>query len=61
MDDIFVLFKSADHLEKFRNYFNNCHPNMSFSFEKEKNGKMSFLDVLIYVLIGRNFIEKLLH
>ena len=28
VDDIFVLFKSADHLEKFCNYFNTCHPNM---------------------------------
>ena len=47
VDDIFVLFKSPDHIEKFRNYFNSCHPNMSFSFEKEKNGKMPFLDVEI--------------
>ena len=45
VDDIFILFKSTDHQERFRNYFNTCHPNMSFSFEKEKNGKMSFLDV----------------
>ena len=36
VDDIFVLFKSTDHLEKFRNYFNTCHPNMSFSFEEEQ-------------------------
>ena len=28
VDDIFVLFKSTDHLEKFCNYFNTCHPNM---------------------------------
>ena len=47
VDDIFVLFKSPDHIENFRNYFNSCHPNMSFSFEKEKNGKMPFLDVEI--------------
>ena len=33
VDDIFVLLKSADDLVKFRNYFNNCHLNMSFSFE----------------------------
>ena len=45
--DIFVLLKSTSHLKKFRNYFNTCHPNMSFSFEKEKNGKISFLDVEI--------------
>ena len=45
VDDIFVSFKSTDHLEKFRNYFNTCYPNMSFLFELEKDGKMSFLDV----------------
>ena len=40
-DDIFVLFKLTDHLEKFCHCFNTCHQNMAFSFEKEKNGKMS--------------------
>ena len=45
--DIFVLLKPADYLKKSRNYFNTCHPNISFSFEKEKNGKMSFLNVEI--------------
>ena len=45
VDDIFVLFKSTDHLVKFRNYFHTCYPNISFSFEKEKNGKIPLLDV----------------
>ena len=45
VDDIFVLFKSAEHLSKFHAYLNTCHPNMSFSFEQEINGKLSFLDV----------------
>ena len=45
VDDIFVLFRSRDHLIKFRDYLNKCHPNMKFSFEEEKNGKLSFLDV----------------
>ena len=45
VDDIFVLFKFTEHLSKFRDYFNTCHQNMSFSFEQEKNGKLSFLDV----------------
>ena len=45
VDDIFVLFESAEHLSKFRDYFNTCHPNTSFSFEQEKDGKLSFLDV----------------
>ena len=30
VDDIFVLFKSTDHLVKFRNYFHTCYPNISF-------------------------------
>ena len=44
VDDIFVLFQSCDHLNKFRDYLDKCHPNMNF-FEEEKNGKLSFLDV----------------
>ena len=47
VDDIFVLFESNEHLSKFRDYFNTCHPNMSFSFEQEKNEKVSFLDVKV--------------
>ena len=45
VDDIFVLFESVEHLSKFRDYFNTCHPNMSFYFEQEKNGKLSFLNI----------------
>ena len=45
VDDIFVLFESAEHLSKFHAYLNTCHPNMSFSFEQEVNDKLSFLDV----------------
>ena len=45
VDDIFVLFKSAEHLSKFRDYCNTCHQSMSFSFEHERNGKLSFLNV----------------
>ena len=40
VDDVFVLFESAENLSKFRNYFNICHPNMSFSFEQEKKWKI---------------------
>ena len=32
VDNIFLLFESAEHLSKFRVYLNTCHPNMSFSF-----------------------------
>ena len=45
VDDIFVLLESTEHLSKFHAYLNTCHPKMSFSFELEVNGKLSFLDV----------------
>ena len=48
MDDIFVLFKSAEHLSKFREYFNTCHQDMSFSFEQEKYSKLSFIHVEVF-------------
>ena len=48
VDDIFVLFESQDKLIKFRDYFNGCHPNMSFSHEVERNRKLSFLDVNVF-------------
>ena len=47
VDDIFVLFRSPDHLEKFKNYLNSKHTNIGFTCEKEHNNFMPFLDVLI--------------
>ena len=45
VDDIFVLFESAEHLSKFHAYLHTCHSNMSFSFEQEVNGNLAFLVV----------------
>ena len=47
VDEIFVLFRSPDHLEKFKNYLNSKHRNIRFTCEKEHNNSMPFLDVLI--------------
>ena len=47
MDDIFVLFPSSHHLEKFDEYLNTKHANLKFTNEKEVNGTLPFLDVLI--------------
>ena len=47
MDDIFVLFRSPHHLEKFNEYLNTKHANIKFTSEKEVNGSLPFLDVLI--------------
>ena len=45
VDDIFVLFKSNDHLKYFQEFLNSCHINMSFSMETERQKKFSFLDI----------------
>ena len=47
VDDIFVLFRSPHHLEKFNKYLNTKHVNIKFSNAKEVNGSLLFLDVLI--------------
>ena len=47
VDDIFVLFNSAEHLKRFHSYLNFRHLNISFTIENEKNNRMSFLDVNI--------------
>ena len=45
VDDIFVLFKSSDHLKLFQSYFNSYHVKKSFTIETEQKNKISFLDV----------------
>ena len=34
--DIFILFKSIDHLKYFQEFLNSCHINMSFSMKVER-------------------------
>ena len=47
VDDIFVLFTSSKHLEAFRNFLNGRHANMSFTIEREKQNRLTFLDIEI--------------
>ena len=56
VDDIFVKFRSRDHMKKFVNYMNTKHPNIRFIFEIEDQNSLSFLDIKII----RN-IEKIKH
>ena len=42
VDDVFVLFRSPDHLEKFKNHLNSKHRNIRFTCEKEHNNSMPF-------------------
>ena len=47
VDDIFVLFRSPYHLEKFNEYLNTKSPNIKFTNEKEVNGSLTILDMII--------------
>ena len=47
VDDIFVLFRSSDGLEKFKNYLNSKHRNIRITCEKVFcNNSMPVLDIL---------------
>ena len=43
----FLLFRSKDHVEKFRNYLNKQRKNIKFTSEIKENGSLSFLDIKI--------------
>ena len=48
VDDTFLLFRSKNHIEKFRNHLNRQHKNIKFtSSETENENSISFLDIKI--------------
>ena len=47
VNDIFVLFNSAEHLKRFHSYLNSRHLNISFTIENEKGNRMFFLGINI--------------
>ena len=48
VDDIFALFSSLDHADKFKEYWPSRHTNINFSIEKEKDGYLPLIDVNIF-------------
>ena len=48
VDDIFTLFFSPDHADKFKEYLSSKHPNINCSIVTEIDGCLSFLDVNIF-------------
>ena len=48
VDDIFALFSSLDHANKFKGHLSTKHPNINVSIENEKDGCLPFLDVNIF-------------
>ena len=47
VDDTFALFHKETDFKKFLNSLNSLHPSLKFTFEKEINNTLSFLDVLV--------------
>ena len=47
IDEIFVQFKSKEHLKLFVNHINLKHKIIKFTFETEDSNNFSFLDVKI--------------
>ena len=46
VDDCFLLFRSPDHVPLFLFYLNCQHPNIFFSSELEKNGKLLDIEII---------------
>ena len=47
VDDIFCIVENEDESSKFLEYLNRQHPNIKFTLEKECEGKLPFLDIMI--------------
>ena len=47
MDDIFDVFESESDADAFYSFLNTRYENIKFTFEKKKDNKLPFLDILI--------------
>ena len=47
VNDIFAVFESESGADAFCSYLNTRHGTIKFTFEKQKDRKLSFLDILI--------------
>ena len=47
VDDTFAVFGSELDADVFYSYLNTRHENIKFTFGKEKDNKLPFLDILI--------------
>ena len=47
VDNIICLFACEKDADKFFTFLNSRHPNIKFTFEKEKDSKIAFLDICI--------------
>ena len=47
VDDTFAVFNDEDECNEFFSHLNSLHPSLRFTFEKECNRTLPFLDVLV--------------
>ena len=47
VDDTFAIFKQEGDVDDFLVTLNCLHPALTFTFEKEQDGKLPFLDILV--------------
>ena len=47
MDDTFVVFSNENECDLFLDSLNSLHPSLRFTFDKESNLALPFLDVLV--------------
>ena len=47
VDDIICLFYCENDAIKFFDFLSTRHPNIKFTFEKQVDGKLAFLDILL--------------
>ena len=45
VDDIFLLFKAKDQVQKLFRYINSRHPKIKFTCDEENDNKIFFLDI----------------
>ena len=46
-DNNFTIFKQEGNVDNFLDMLNHLHPALKFMFEKEHNGKLPFLNILV--------------
>ena len=47
IDDTFAVFNDEDKCNEFFSHLNSLHPSLGYTFEKECNRTLPFLDVLV--------------
>ena len=61
LDDIFVMFRSRNHVKNFVDYMNTKHPNIRFTFDIENQNSFWFLNIKIIRSTKKKTFEALVY